>query len=521
MYKIIFVDDEAIIRNGISRCVPWEELGFELDGVFEHGQQALSYIEEHHVDVVLSDINMPKMSGLELSGILGERFPDVVVILLTGYDDFEYAQAAIRHQVREFILKPITRTELSKVLETIGTELDRVGQQKKEQELLQARVDQSFPLLKERYLRRLISDSAAVNSLAQRAEYYQWQDRGGWYQIMMAAVPLSWTELERMALVEYLEGQINPHDEVFTSRKGEIIVLAQDRDPDLLDSFVRSLAKGAFDFSAGMEKVVVSLGCGEPVDSLSFLEISYKGACAALDYSRSLGLSQIVAIADIKDKEAPSPAILAKMQLEIVEHLKDGMADESLEMFRKMVVYLEEHYQSSKQLAMTFIGLFSRIFAFIQDMDLDLPDENGGMANLVQLETLAQGEIFFDKLIRHVGDRISQRRNDVLLSRIDKAKSIIRENYGDKSFSLQDICRELYLSTSQFSVLFKEGTDQTFVEYLTSVRMDEAKKLLASTDLKSYEIAESVGYSDPRYFSITFKKHCGMTAMEYRRSRSA
>ncbi len=521
MYKIIFVDDEAIIRNGISRCVPWEELGFELSGVFEHGQDALSYIEDHPVDVVLSDINMPRMSGLELSKILGERFSRIVVILLTGYDDFEYAQAAIRNQVREFILKPITRDELSRVLKTIKAELDREGQQKREYELLQARVDQSFPLLKERYLRRLVSDSPAVSTLAERGEYYQWQDEGGWYQILMAAVPLSWSELDRMALVEYFEGQINPSDEVFTNRKGEIVVLAQREEQEELDAFVRALAEGGFDFSSGMEKSMVSLGCGVAVDSLSLLESSYKGACAALDYSRSLGLRQVVAIADLSDRKAPSMAILNRIQSEIVEHLKDGLADDSLQAFKRMMAYLEEHYQSSRQLSMVFIRLFSRIFAFVQDMDLDLPDESEGMGQLVQLETLVQGELFFEKLIRHIGDRISQRRNDVLLSRIDRARSIIQENYGDKNFSLQDICRELYLSTSQFSLLFKEGTEQTFVEYLTSVRIDEAKKLLASTDLKSYEVAERVGYSDPRYFSITFKKHCGMTAMEYRRSRSA
>ena len=520
MYKIIFVDDEAIIRNGISKCVSWEELGFKLDGVFEHGQEALSYIEKNSVDVVLSDINMPRMSGLELSKILGERFPDIVVILLTGYDDFEYAQAAIRNQVREFILKPITRIELSKVLETIKCELDRERLRKRERELLQARVDQSFPLLKERYLRRLISDSTAVDTLAERAEYYQWRDGKGWYQIMMAAVPLSWSELERMALVEHLEERIRPGDEVFSSLKGDIIVLAQSADSVELDFFVRSLAERSFDFSAEKENTLIGLGCGEAVDSLSLLESSYKGAAAALDYSRSLGLSQVIAVADLNDREAPSPVILGKMEKDIVEHLKDGLADESLKALKVMVAYLGERYQSSRQLAMIYIRLFSRILAFVQDMDLDLPDENGGIANLMQLENLAQGEAFFKTLIRHIGDRISQRRNDVLLSRIDKAKSIIHGNYGNKDFSLQDICRELYLSTSQFSVLFKEGTDQTFVEYLTSVRMDEAKKLLASTDLKSYEIAEKVGYSDPRYFSITFKKHCGMTAMEYRRSRS-
>ena len=109
----------------------------------------------------------------------------------------------------------------------------------------------------------------------------------------------------------------------------------------------------------------------------------------------------------------------------------------------------------------------------------------------------------------------------MLFSRIDRAKGIIRERFRESCFSLQDICDELYLSTSQFSLLFKEGTGQTFVEYLTACRVEEAKKLLAGTDMKGYEIAENVGYSDPRYFTIIFKKQTGMTAMEYRRSRKS
>ena len=157
MYRMILVDDEAIIREGISSCVPWEDNGFFLAGVFEHGQQALEYIEQNPVDVVLSDINMPRMNGLELSRILGERFPEITVILLTGYDDFEYAQEAVRNQVREFLLKPITQNELSKVISTIKEELDIRKENKKAHEILLAKLEQSFPLLKERFLCRIIS----------------------------------------------------------------------------------------------------------------------------------------------------------------------------------------------------------------------------------------------------------------------------------------------------------------------------------------------------------------------------
>ena len=125
MYRLILVDDEAIIREGISRVVPWGKNGFELAGLFEHGEKALDYLEKNPVDIVITDINMPRMDGLTLSRIIAERFPRIMVLLLSGYDDFEYAQEALKNQVRDFLLKPITADELQEILARVRAELNQ------------------------------------------------------------------------------------------------------------------------------------------------------------------------------------------------------------------------------------------------------------------------------------------------------------------------------------------------------------------------------------------------------------
>jgi two-component system response regulator YesN len=130
---------------------------------------------------------------------------------------------------------------------------------------------------------------------------------------------------------------------------------------------------------------------------------------------------------------------------------------------------------------------------------------------------LKDAKRYFSEEILKIEEHIRRRRNDSVLSRIDRAREIIGNRFAEKSFCLQDICSELYLSTSRFSALFKEGTGETFVEYLTEVRIDEAKRLLKSSDLRSYEIADRVGYQDPRYFSSIFKKVTGLTTTEYRK----
>ena len=127
-------------------------------------------------------------------------------------------------------------------------------------------------------------------------------------------------------------------------------------------------------------------------------------------------------------------------------------------------------------------------------------------AEPLRFNRLDEAREFFLEQILNIEEQVRLRRKDAVHSRIDKARDIITRRYSDKKFSLQGICAELYLSTSQFSALFKEGTGHTFVEYLTEVRIDEAKKLLKTTDKLSYEIADDVGYQDPRYFSSIFKK---------------
>lgn len=133
MYRILLVDDEALIREAVSENVKWEQYGYELAGSCENGKEALEFIEENPVDVVFTDICMPYMDGMELSEKLSEDYPAVKIVILSGYDDFDYAKKAIRYGVKEYLLKPITADEMGDVLLTLKTEMDK--ERKAEQKL--------------------------------------------------------------------------------------------------------------------------------------------------------------------------------------------------------------------------------------------------------------------------------------------------------------------------------------------------------------------------------------------------
>lgn len=517
MFRLIFVDDEAIIRNGISKVVPWGENGYELVGLFEQGQQALDFIRDNPVDVVITDINMPKMDGLTLSRILADQYPKITVLILTGYDDFEYAQKAVKNQVREFLLKPITADELKEVLETVREELLLTREQEKAQEEMKEKLSQSFPLLKERFFNRLVRGKINREDFIRRREYFQWKDREKLYQVSIVSIPESWSELERVTLRELIKKTISPDDVVFFDLGENLVIIFQGDHPEGLQSRVGETMEHIFLVSGSQEKDQISAGCGEVVSSFEDLPGSYEGAGTAVDYSRVLGLTQILFIKDVRDKDRIVPELFQSRLDSFIDALKEGKSGESLETLRDIFSYLEQRYMAHDEASSYYSLIHFHILNFLIDMGIQRGEDPFFPYKPQYYSTMNVAKESFEKYVREIEKKIESRRNDVILSRVDKAKEIVARRYSESGFSLQDMCGELYLSTSQFSFLFKEGTGQTFIEYLTSYRVEEAKKLLKSTDMKAYEIAEAVGYQDSRYFSIIFKKQTGITAMEYRK----
>lgn len=518
MYRLILVDDEAIIREGVSKVVPWGQNGFELAGLFENGEQALSFLEGHQTDVVITDINMPRMDGLKLSRIIAERFPGTMVLLLSGYDDFEYAQEALKNQVRDFLLKPITSEELGEVLERVKIELDRKRDQEKKQELMQEKLAQSFPLLRERFLYRLVSGRLARENFIRRKDFFQWTDMSGWYLVIVLSIPESWNDIDTLTLSEHLKAFLHPTDEVFSNREENIVILLQDKNREELEKRALRAAEHAFRHVSKLDMDQISAGYGEAVDSPFRLHSSYRGACTALDYSKVLGISQVIAIDDVRDRKHISLEGFNTIARELTIALRTGSGEAAGKALSDIFTFFEQHYLTMSEAYSYLVRLHFLLIQFIHEMDLLSPGVKEPLFDPPgDLGSLHQAKNYFSRVLSRIEELVRSRRHDAVLSRIDKARRIIEERLSDSKFSLNDICDELYLSTSQFSMLFKEGTGQTFVEYLTSQRIEEAKRLLKTTDLKGYEVAEKTGFSDPRYFSIVFKKMTGLTAMEYRK----
>lgn len=520
VYKLIFVDDEDIIREGITSRIRWEENGFELTGVFDNGSTALEFIRENDVDVVLSDISMPKMDGLTLSKKLAETHPRIQILLLTGFDEFEYAQEAVRNRVKEFLLKPITAEELSEVLERTKVELDRIAKAEREQEHLKELLDQSLPLLKERFFYRLVSGKIGPEDFRRRLSFFGWKDECGFCKTIIVSYPDEWDELTRLALAENARKSIEEYDAVFSNRNEDLVILFRGPETTSLETRVSSIAEGLFTTALSLGETPVIIGIGETTDHLEDVNRSYLGAGSAVDHARILGLSRIQSVDDIRRKSRVSQEALISRIRRLMTALREGVGRSSVEALENIFSLFEESYLTFSDVVDYLARLQYHLSDFIDEMNLDgegIFEDLSLSAETRHFARLSDAEIFYKEKIRSIEEHIRRRRNDAVHSRVDKARNIISRRFVEKDFSLRDICAELYLSTSQFSTLFKEGTGRTFVEYLTETRVNEAKRLLKTTDMKSYEVADAVGYQDPRYFSSIFKKVTGFTTTEYRR----
>ncbi len=520
MYKLIFVDDEDIIREGISSRIRWGENGFELTGVFGDGLAALEFIQENEVDVVLSDISMPKMDGLTLSRKLAETHPRVQILLLTGFDEFEYAQEAVRNRVKEFLLKPITAEELTDVLERTKTELDRFAEAEKERERLKELLERSLPLLRERFFYRLVSGRINPEDIHRRLPYFGWKNECGFCKTMIVCYPDEWNEIMRLALAEKAKEKTETRDAVFSNRNEDLVILFQESEEAPLETRANSVAEDLFAAALSLGETPVIIGIGETVNHLEDVNSSYLGAGSAVDHAKILGLSRIQSIEDIRRKSRVSQEAFISRIRRLMTALREGVGRSSVEALESIFALFNESYLTSSDVVDYLARLQYHLSDFVDEMNLG----SEGVLNDLSLTAeprrfarLTEAHNFYREQILSIEEHIRKRRLDAVHSRIDKARGIIARRFVEKSFSLRDICAELYLSTSQFSTLFKEGTGRTFVEYLTEARIDEAKRLLKTTDMKSYEVAEAVGYQDPRYFSSIFKKVTGFTTTEYRR----
>jgi two-component system response regulator YesN len=537
MYKVILVDDEAVVREGLKRIIDWGKHGFELVGDFMNGREALEAVEQLRPDLVLSDISMPFMNGLELCEQLSIHYPLIKTIILTGYDDFEYAQRALRLKVSDFILKPITAAETRTLLDKVKLEMDEERRRREDVNRLYSQLNQSLPLLKERFLERMVVAGIGPAELAERLAFF------GLASLAARAIVLVFdiddfgqravqagepnAELLRFAAFNIVEEVVlREQGLVFRTREERMAaVLWSDTNDEPLYETAYRIAEEARQAIETYLHFTVTAGIGRACDAPKELPLTYKSAVAALDYRFLLGKNRVIGILDVEGAPPSSLMPGRDWDRQLAAAVKTGSALEAQQLIEHIAADLKNTRMPIEACHLQMQKIVVSLLNTVQELGIDewsLASEHRiALSDMSRYKTLDELQNGLKVTVHAAMSAIADNRNSLTRMQIVRATAYIDEHYASEKLSLQELCRHVLMSASYFSLVFKQQTGETFVEYLTRVRMDKAKELLRHTSLKLYEIAAKVGYADPNYFSILFKKHVGVTPSEYREDKPA
>ncbi|MCR4691366.1 MAG: response regulator [Lachnospiraceae bacterium] len=526
-YRVMLVDDEPEAREAIAKRVKWEEMGFCVVAEADNGEDALEKAEQFAPDVVLTDIHMPFMDGLTFCRKLKEMMPQVRIIIFSGYDEFEYAQEAIRLEAEEYILKPINADELVRVFGKIRERLDDDFDRRHNIEKLTRYYQDSLPILKEQFLVGLLEGRLSREQIAAFADDFGFYIDSAFYSVGVLVEdeesgkdhPLT-AGLRSVSILnmakEFFEGEENY---TCINYLGTVVVIAGLKSTQAHRQFVDSMDRLCRLCSKqyGLRTVA---GIGKSYGNIKGISESFAQAKEASMYRMMLEGDQAIYIGDVEPKSGGVVTLDEKLIDRLVRQIKIGDTESVNEVCDGIVESLRNSSVSMPQLRLNCTELaveLSRLAALYKVEDeWDEPDDL-----FAQTGRFASFDEMNDWLKDHsyrLMSTIRKDRQDATRLLGEKAIAYVREHFADSGLSVDRVCSHLGVGTTYFSNIFKKQTGMNFVAYLTKVRMEEAVRLLENTDEKSYVIAGKVGYEEPTYFSYVFKKQYGSSPAKYRQN---
>lgn len=531
MYKIMIVDDETIIRDGIINNVDFQGLGMDVVGSCENGIEALEVFRSEEPDIVITDINMPFMNGIELAEEILEHKASTKIIILTGYDKFEYAQQALKLKITDYIVKPILPRELNRVFEKVIQSIRQDRLQDETVIQLKEQLAETGPVMKARFLNRLISRPIDSYELKGKMVNHDIHLNADYYQILHLQLrkgddeqDYNWVEMALVKVLGLTNHQLEPMSDCLTFRTyldNVIVIVGSDTKEDLNDT-TRLLAERLVETTKLHHNIAIGIGIGKSVSRLERLYESAKTAEEAFDYHMFNGSGNIISYSDQRHHHRKRTVSVTSFASKLYKEVRVGSADGIKDILNDAFAMIEKHALPIDSCYIHIQNLIMSILLSIEDQGIDYKDINRSQENptikLYDFKSIAAIKSWMTKMCDEIFNYVAAEREDYQQTQANQAIAFIEANYMKQDMSLKHICKALSMSVSYFSVLFKEATGTTFVEYLTKVRMDKAKELLRNTNDKTYVIAESVGYKDAHYFSLVFKKRVGMNATAFRES---
>lgn len=522
IYNVLLVDDEKLDLEVLQRFTPWEQLDMTIVGTVHGGGAAMNLLQEKHVDLLITDIQMPIMSGLELAEQARSMFPQLKIIFISAYDDFQYAKRAISMNASSYILKPVDDQELLNTLQLVREQLKYEQEQMKKKEEMES----SLPLLQNEMMYQWLQGTIEYRLLYRFHEKYDgfWQGEQCCVSIIemddLAWKLKTFSEDQRRFAIDHVFRLISDYIQVnqlgIYCKTGDdkviIVMGGSEHDP-------ATTMQTLVDHVHNHSNLTITVGLGSRVDSMQDAPLSYRKANEALATKMFIGKCRVITI-----KQTEREIVQTSLDLEqIMEKMFEATVNYNPVLIHDSLEQLFEMVQSLKdKLSVYNFALYaiSKTDFFLQSLNVSLYDllsiDLKNLNVLYDFETIDDIKSWLRRQLYEVSEHLHNKKKNPNRKLIDEIEKYVEENLKT-SLQLRNVATVFGFSPNYLGYLFKEVTDEQFGEFVTRKRMEKARQFLQDPKLKIFEAAHLVGYQNLTMFSRHFKQNFGLPPADYRK----
>lgn len=530
MYDLMIIDDDKAIIDHLKSMIEWDRLGLSLVCEAEDSDTALELYLIHHPKIIITDINIPTISGLKLAQKLNEIDPEIRFIIITGYNDFEYVKDSVALGAVELLSKPLLPHEVNGSLQKAIFYFDDLRSKQASAMALQQLLDENTPMLREKYVGYIFKTHSTIDAtdIKKRLAALKLDIIGSFYAVILILPDLYRIPSQDIDLLLFSIKNIS--DEILSKTGFKIFSFTDDsyrlnclvswefeNGNEILEEAINKIYEKVNFFFQNK----IFAGIGQPVTKITELSVSWNQALTALNYQDVLVTDTIINYKNIERLDAPIVTNKEQMIEELSKHFKMNhikkISDLLNQYFASLVPDNSETIMKMREFSFKYI---STIVAESLSLGINIEsisDYSNIFAHIFSCKSILALKQYILELTEKLLEAIFQKRSDSKNQLIEMAKTFVDENLGNKNLNLDMVSNHISLSSIYFCKLFHKEEGISFNEYLNTVRIHQAKKLLAQTSKKVFEISYETGYGNPKHFNYVFKRIEGVTPLEYRK----
>lgn len=530
MIKVLIVDDEIIIRTGIRTSIDWESMGMTIVGEASNGKEGFEKVLSLEPHIVVTDVRMPVMDGLEFTKLLKENMPNLRVVIISGYDDFKYAREALRMGVNEYLLKPIGADELINIMlkqcDEIMKELDVINQDTRIKNIFK----ENLSFMQTRFVNLVVKgENNDLDNIVEKSRELNVDLSGKEYQVIVIDIDDFFLITEKLSSKEREQFKIdikNICEDVIGPSTNSMVYLSEF---DYLFSVINVKASNKLSlnklykeiqyFIKTQKNITVTIGLSNIYKNILDIPKAYSEAVFTLKNKVYKGKDTIISVNDIDETHTISPMAYSTVnEKEIINLMKIMEAEKLNQVIEKMYLDFINSKLAYEEIKKICLRIITIAISQLEEIGVDFRKYCNGFEPYIEIEkyeTLEDIKIWMKSIFDSFIEVLQKSKNEKFNGIVKVAIQYINEHYRE-DIGVEHIAAITYVTPNYFSRVFKKETGKSFTEWINIVRLDKAKILLKDLKLRVYEVAEKVGYNDYKIFTHNFRKYVGCTPKEYR-----